>query len=454
MPRRGSRVRISSSANFFRGVITLTTSTLTKLAPTEVELEIPISQEEIAAAEERAFKKLSRNAKVPGFRPGKIPRKVFEQNYGSETINSQAMEDVVPEAYTRAVREHDIDPVERPHMELLPHEDGKPIRIKATVSIRPDIDLKPYKGIAIESESVNVTDDDVERSLQALARDRGTLVPVDRPAAVGDYVVMDFAGKIDGVPFPGGTANGQTTQLVEDQFIPGFVSGIAGMKAGESKDVAAKFPDDYSEKDLAGKEAVFSVSVHDVKEMEAPQIDDEFAKTVSKNESLADLKEDIRKRLDVIARNKGRKELGNKLMDRLLEQHDFPLPPVMIDHEIENMLNDARGFAGRMGLSWEDYLKTTEKNEDELRAQFRPDAEKRVKGTLIIEAIAKAENINATPADVQAELAGLAEQYGQPIDRIRQALGNNVLSLMDGIVRSKTMDWLIEQADIKEASPA
>ncbi|MBC5816199.1 MAG: trigger factor [Candidatus Eremiobacteraeota bacterium] len=433
--------------------MTITTSTLTKLAPTEVELEIPITQDEISAAEERAFKRLARNAKVPGFRPGKIPRKVFEQNYGAETINSQAMEDIVPEAYTRAVREHDIEPVERPHMELLPQEDGKPIRIKATVSVRPAIELKKYKGVVVEADPVTVTDDDIERSLQALARDRATLVPVERAAKVGDYVVVDFEGKIDGVPFEGGTAENQTTELSEERFIPGFATGIAGMNAGETRDVAATFPQDYTKEDLAGKDAVFTVKLHDVKEMELPAIDDEFAKTVSKNETLADLREDVLKRLHAIAENKSRKDVGNKLMDKLLEQHDFPLPEIMVEHELDNMLQDARGFAARMSLSWEDYLKTTNKKEDELRTEFRTDAEKRVKGTLLIEAIAKAENINATPADVQAELSALAEQYGQPIERIKQALGNNLLSLMDGIVRSKTMDWLIEQAETKEATP-
>ena len=457
MPRRGSRVRISSSAPVFslrRSPIS--TSTLTKLAPTEVELEIPISQEEIAAAEDRAFKKLSRNAKVPGFRPGKIPRKVFEQNYGSEAISSQAMEDVVPEAYTRAIREHDIEPVERPHMELLPHEDGKPLRIKAKVAVRPQIELKEYKGVSVEGSPAVVTDEDVERSLQALARDRGTLVPVERAARVGDYVVVDFEGKIDGVAFDGGTATNQTTELSEERFIPGFATGIAGMNVGETREVTATFPADYGKDELAGKDAVFTVTLHDVKEMELPPVDDEFAKTVSKNETLADLKEDVRKRLDVIAQNKSRKEVGNKVMDALLAAHDFVLPEVMVGQEIENMLGDARGFATRMGLSWEDYLQNAGKTEDQMRSEFRADAEKRVKGTLIIEAIAKQENIHATPADVQAELQGLAEQYQQPVERIKQALGNNVLSLMDGIVRSKTMEWLIDNATVSEpaATPA
>ncbi len=362
------------------------------------------------------------------------------------------MEDLVPEAYSRAVREHAIEPVARPQMELMPDEAGMPLRVKAKVTIRPHIDLKDYKGIAVESDAVVVTEEDIERSLTALARDRATLVPVERAAAVGDYVVVDFEGKIDGVPFEGGTAENQTTELSEERFIPGFASGIAGMNAGETRDVTATFPQDYTQADLAGKDAVFTVKLHEVKELELPVMDDEFAKTVSKNTSLSELREDVSKRLEAIARDKSRKEMGNSVMDALLGSHEFPLPDVMVDQEVQNMLSDAHGFATRMGVSFEDYLKATNKQADGLEAEFRPDAEKRVKGTLLIEAIAKAENINATPADVQAELASLAQQYGQPIERIKQALGNNVLSLMDGIVRSKTMDWLIEHAQIKEAT--
>ncbi|GAC1659199.1 MAG: trigger factor [Vulcanimicrobiaceae bacterium] len=362
------------------------------------------------------------------------------------------MEDIVPEAYTRAIKEHAIEPVSRPQMEFLPHEDGMPMRVKAKVFVRPAIELKKYAGLSLETDAVVVTDEDIERSLVALARDRATLLPVDRPAKVGDYVVVDFEGKIDGVPFEGGTAENQTTELSEERFIPGFATGIAGMEPGQTKDVTATFPQDYTKAELAGKAAIFTVKLHEVKELELPPIDDEFAKTVSKNESLSSLRDDIRKRLEAIAKDKWRKQAGNDLMDALLAAHDFPLPEVMVEQEVENMLQDAHGFAARMGTTFEDYLKATGKDEDQLRTDFRPDAQKRVKGTLLIEAIAKAEKIAATPADVQAELASLAQQYGQPVERIKAALGNNLLSLMDGIVRSKTMDWLLEQATTKEAT--
>jgi trigger factor len=422
---------------------------LTRLAPTQVELEIPISPEELAEAEERAFRKLSKNVRLPGFRAGKVPRKVFEQNYGTESITGQAIDEVVPDVYAKAVREHDLEPVERPKMEILEQsEDGRPLRLKATVEVRPEITLAPYSGLEVQRDPIIVEDVDVDRSIEALAKERATLVPVDRPAQLGDVVTVDYEGKIDGVAFDGGTATNQVTELEEGRFIPGFATGIAGMKPGETKDVEAHFPDDYSEPSLSGKTAVFTVTMHDVKQLDLPAIDDEFAKTLSNNATVEELRADVRKRLRTIAEGRERRAVGNEIMERLMAAHDFALPQSMVDGEIEQLMNEAQAEAARAGVPFAEYLERGGKTEEQLRDEYRPDAERRVKGTLLIESIAKKENIAATPADISEELASLARQYGQPIARIRQALGNNVLSLMDGIVRQKTVDFLVENARI------
>jgi trigger factor len=426
----------------------VSTSTLTRLAPTQVELEIPITADEMAAAEERAFRRLAKNVKLPGFRAGKVPRKVFEQTYGSHSIENEALDEVVPEVYARAVREHELLPVERPKMELVPDEDGKPTRLKATVAVRPPIELGSYKGISIERELVEITDEDVDRSIQALAKERATLVPVDRPAELGDVVTMDYEGTIDGVAFEGGTAKGQMTELDEKRFIPGFASGIAGMRAGESKDVEAVFPSEYPSEELAGKTAVFHVTVHDVKALELPAIDDAFAKTLSENKTLDDLRSDVRRRLEAIAESRGRRAAGNAVMEKLVAMHDFPLPDVMVEREIDNTINDMSAQVSQDAGSFDDYLKEQGKTTEGLRAELRSEAEARVKGTLLIEAIARAEGINATPADIAEELAALSRQYGQPVERIRKALGNNVISLMDGIVRNKTLEFLVDNASV------
>jgi trigger factor len=437
----------------------MTSSTLTRLAPTQVELEIPISRDELAAAEERAFRKLVKNVKLPGFRVGKVPRRVFEQAYGRHTIASQAVEDVVPEAYAKAVREHDLDPVDRPKMQVVREEDGKPACIKATVEVRPEITLGQYRGVEVEIEPVTITDEDVEKSLTTLARERATLVPVERPAQIGDVVTLDYEGTIDGEPFEGGSSKGETIELEESRFVPGFASGIAGMTAGESRTIQATFPKEYAEPSLAGKTASFVVTLHEVKTLELPPIDDEFASAISECKNLDELRADVRARLEAIAKSRQRRAIGNAVVDRLMAAHDFPLPERLVEREVEQMIGDLGAQAARGGMSMDEYLEQKGKTEEELRTEYRPAAEARVKGSLLIEAIAKAEKITATPADLAEELAALSRQYGQPVDRIRQALGNNVLSLMDGIVRTKALDFLIDNADVKykaetQAEPA
>lgn len=395
-----------------------------------------------------------KKARLPGFRPGKIPRKVFEQAYGTDAITSQAMEEVLPDAYAAAVREHDLDPVDRPRMEVVEETEGRPTRLKATVEVRPQIELGDYKGIAISRPSAAVTDADVERSLEALAKDRATLVPVERAAAMGDVVTIDYEGRIDGELFDGGTAQNQVTELSTDRFIPGFVDGIAGMATGETKDVEARFPDDYSVERLAGKTATFHIALHDVKQLEIPPVDDEFAKSVSKNETLEELREDVRRRLGAIAESRGRRIVGNAIVEKLLAAHDFPLPPSLVDGEVDHLVSDVAGNAARSGKTLEESLAEDGKTEQELRAELRSEAESRVKTTLLIEQIAKIEQIAATPADVTQELEALSRQYGQPVARIRKALGNSLLSLMDGIVRNKTLDFLIDNAAITEETPS
>ena len=427
----------------------MTTSTLTRLAPTQVSLEVPITPDEFSAAEERAYRKLVKNVRLPGFRPGKVPRKVFEQNYGADAVANQALEDIVPELFAKAVREHDLQPIDRPHMEMLPvGDEGHPTGFKATVDVRPDIQLGTYKGIALKPADTGVSDEDVDRSLQSLARERGTLVPVERAAKLGDLVTIDYEGTIDGVAFEGGAAKGQLTELDEKRFIPGFATGIAGMSAGEAKGVEATFPADYPQQVLAGKTAVFAIVLHDVKELELPAIDDEFAKSISDHETLEVLRADVRTRLEAIAKQRARRELGNAAMENLLAAHDVELPASMVDREVEQMVRDTMTDAARSGMTFPDYLKGVGKTDEEVRAEYREAAKTRVKGTLLLEEIAKAENITATPTDVQAELESLSAQYGQPTSAIRKALGSNMLSLMDGIVRTKAIEFLIDNATI------
>ena len=422
-------------------------STLKTLDPTQVELEISITPEEYDAAQDAAFRKLARNAKIPGFRPGKVPRKIFESTYGSATILERALDDLLNAKYPAALEEHGIEPLTRPNVELVPTEEGQPPIFKAVVAVRPEFEPQDYVGIEISDVPETASDDDLDRTLEQMRRDAATLVPVDRPAQLGDTVTMDYAGTVDGVAFDGGTASGQETELQEDRFIPGFVAGIVGMRAGETKEVAMTFPDPYASPDLAGKDAVFTITVHEVKEPELPELDDELAKRISpKTETVDALKAEVKRRLDETVKRNARRRLTGEVIDKLLAANDFPLPAVLVERETDGLLDESRQYVARAGLTWGDYLTQSGKSEEELREGFKPEAERRVKTTLLVEAIAKKEGIQATQADVEAELAALSAQYGQPRERIIEALQSNVAALIDGIVRTKTMDRLIEQA--------
>jgi trigger factor len=429
-------------------------STLKSLDPTQVELEISITPEEYDAAQDAAFRKLSRNAKIKGFRPGKIPRKIFENTYGKETITAQAEDELLNKAYRAALEEHKIQALDRPAVERIDADaEGQPPRFKAIVSVVPEFDPQGYTAVEVTDVAEEATVADVDRTLEQMRKEAATLVPVDRPAQLGDTVVMDYEGKVDGVPFEGGAAQGQETELAEDRFIPGFVSGIVGMKAGESKDVPATFPDPYANPDLAGKDAVFTITVHDVKEPELPELDDELAKRVSRSEKLADLRDEVKRRLDETVKRNARRHMSAELLDKIVAANDFPLPAVLIEREIDNLMEESRQYVARAGIGWDEYLQQSGKTEAELREGFRPEAERRVKTSLLVEAIAKKEGVVATQEDVESELTALAAQYGQPRERIIQALQSNVAALIDGIVRTKTMDRLIEQATRVPAAP-
>jgi trigger factor len=422
-------------------------STLKSLDPTQVELEISITPEEFSAAQDAAFRKLVRTAKIPGFRPGKVPRKIFENAYGPEGIIERALDDLLNTKYPAALEEHGIDPLTRPTVEVVPADDDtQPPHFKAVVAVRPEFEPKDYTGVEITDAPEAATDEDVERALESMRRDAATLIPVDRPAKLGDTVTMDYEGKIDDVAFEGGTATAQETELNEDRFIPGFVDGIVGMTAGQTKDVSAKFPEPYSNEDLAGKDAVFTITVHEVKEPELPELDDELAKRVSRSENLADLRTEVKRRLDETVKRNARRHFQGELLDKLTAANDFPLPDVLVERELANVLGETRQYVVRAGIPWDDYLAQSGKTEETLRGDARPEAERRVKTTLLVEAIAKKEGIVATQDDVENELAALSAQYGQPREKIIEALQANVPALIDGIVRTKTIDRLIEQA--------
>jgi trigger factor len=446
------------------------TATLKQLDPTRVELEIPISTEDLEAARDEAYRHLVKRAKVPGFRPGKVPRGIFEQHYGRGVIEEHALDELVPRAYSKAIEELDLYPVANPDLELLPPEaEGGNVRVKATVTVRPDITLGEYKGIEVPQERDTASDEEVDASLDTLRRDAAILVPVDRGIQIGDIATLDYEGRIKGEPFEGGSAEQSPTEIENGRFIPGFVEEILGMKTGDTKTFDVKFPDDFPKAELAGQDAQFTVTVHEVKERELPPLGDAFAERVAgRPMTLLELKVDIRRRLDSIAAGRARRTMSAKVLEKILEQHDFPLPEVLVEREIDALLEDTRSWVARtyggeqiegadaqaeIDRRWTAYLKDIGKTDSELREGFRAEAERRVKTSLFLAAVARAEGVEATREDIEHELEALGAQYHQPKERMLELLRPNLPSLAAGIVRTKTIDLLLDAAKVVPATP-
>ncbi len=424
-----------------------------KLAPTEVELDIEVSEQELSLARERAFRKLVQRYRLPGFRPGRVPRRIFERQMGTQTIEQQAVEDVVPQAYGDALKEHGLEPVDSPKIDLQKTDEGKVLRIKAKVAVRPDIVLADYREVALDRTPVQVTDDEVEHSLQTLRRRAATLEPVvDRGVQAGDIVTMDYAGTIDGEPFEGGSATGHTTEVTPERFIPGFAEQLYGARAGERRTVTGTFAENYHAEALRGKTAVFDVRVEEVKQTVLPDLDEAFVKNVSDKESVDAVRVDIRRRLEAVASAQSREAMQKQLLSTLLERHDFPLPEVLVDREVESLLTDAKNYMQRIGKPWEEYLQVKGVDESGLQLEYRPEAERRVKSALLLEEIAKNEKIDVTTADLESELDDLARSYGRSreamIDLIRRNTGFE--PLIGSVRKQKTVDFLLRSAVITD----
>lgn len=390
---------------------------------------------------------------MPGFRPGKVPRKIFEAQYGSGAIVEQALEKIIPIVYDRVIREETLEPIGRPEMELLPVEEGAPLRVRALVSVRPPIELGKYRGLELTGGPLAASDEQVEAALERLRREEATLVSVDRPAALGDIPTLDFEAKIDGVPFAGAQAKNEPMELTEGRYLPGFLEGVLGMSAGESKEISATFPEAYPAAELAGKTAVFTVTLHENKAAELPDLDDAFAARYGPAMTLQDLRKDVRAQLDQEVEEATQRAMAEQAVGLLLDTHDFELPELLSEAETEHLMRELRANVEQRGEQWETYLAETKTSEAELRAERAQEAARRVKTTLLIEAIAKAEEIRPTWEDIQAEGEALSRHYRRSRESIAQKIEQNPGAFLDGIIRSKTISFLLEHAVIDGVSP-
>ena len=429
-------------------------ATTEKLEGSKVKLTIEVSAEQFEAATQKAYQKAGKRFNVPGFRKGKAPRKVIENMYGPLAFFDDAFDIVYPEAYQAAIAEQGVEPVDRPDVSIETLPDGEnPLVFSLVVAVKPEVELGAYKGIEVEKRAYNVTDDEVDAAIAQLQEGVARMVDVDRPVENGDTVNLDYSGSVDGVKFDGGTAQGQTLTIGSGQFIPGFEEQMVGMAVGEEKDIEVTFPEEYHAENLAGKKAVFAVKVNGIQVKELPTLDDEFAKDVSEYDTLEALRDAKRQELLEQAEKNAKIQKENDVVRKAVENATVEVPDAMVERQIDSFLQDMGYRLQMQGISLEDYLKYTNTEISALRDQYRADAALRVKSQLVLEAISKAEAIEATPEEIGDKVAEYAKQFGNMTveDFEKNLQADDRQYFADQVVVEKTLALLVENA--KEVAP-
>ena len=392
-----------------------------KVEKSQVALTIEVGAQEFEAAVEKAYQKMRRKINVPGFRPGKAPRKIIEGMYGAEVFYEEAINIAFPEAYEAAVKEQELQVVGYPAVEVEGQVTKDGFTFKATVPVYPEVKLGQYKGLSAEKEEVKVSASDVDTRLKALADRNTRLVSVDREAKEGDTAVIDFEGFLDGKPFDGGKGENYSLELGSHTFIPGFEEQVVGMKAGDEKDLHVTFPEDYHQ-DLAGKAVVFKVKVHEVKEKEVPAMDDEFAKDVSEFDTLKDLKADLKKKITAEREDTAKRAFEDALMEQVAEGITADVPDAMVEAQARQFLDNFKMQLAQQGIKYDEYMKATGMDESKLVEDAKEPALKQVRMDLAMAAIIKEENIDATDEEVEAEFQKMADQYGMDLETVKKYL--------------------------------
>ena len=418
-----------------------------KLEENRGVLTVEVEADKVNEGLDAAFKKVVKQINVPGFRKGKMPRPLFEQRFGVESLYQDALDFILPEAYAAAVEEAGIDPVDRPEIDVEQIEKGKNLIFKATVTVKPEVKLGDYKGLEVEAVNTEVTDEDVNNELTRMQERFAELVVKEEgKAELGDTVVIDFEGFVDGEAFEGGKAENYSLELGSNSFIPGFEDQVVGLEAGQEKDIEVSFPEEYHAAELAGKPAVFKIKLHEMKTKQLPELDDEFAKDADEEvETLAELKEKTKKSLEESKKNDAENKVRDAVVDKATANAEVVIPEVMVENELDQMMKEFEQRLQMQGMNLELYFQFSGQDEAALKGQMKEDAEKRVRMNLVLEAIVKAENINVTDEEVDAEIAKMAEMYQMQVDQIKAALGSLEGIKADMNIR-KAVDFLVENS--------
>lgn len=402
----------------------------TKKKDQDGELSFEIDQDTIKKGLDTAFRRVRRNLNVPGFRKGKVPRVVFDQMYGEPALYQDALKAVLPGAYSAAVTETEIKPVSQPQVSVESMEPDQPWKIKATVAVEPEVKLGQFQKLEVKKQNTEVKDQDVTDELERLQKQQAELVlKEDGKSQKGDTVVIDYQGTIDGKAFDGGSAENYSLELGSNTFIPGFEDQLVDHQSGDQVDVKVTFPKDYQSKDLAGKEAHFQTTIHEIKTKELPKLDDDFAKDVDEGvDTLDDLKKKIKDRLTKQRQQQAEDKIEEEAVDKAINNAEFEkIPQAMIDQDVQNQVDQFLGNMQRQGINPQMYYQMTGTTEDDIKKRFSQDSEKRVKTNLLLEAIVKQEDIKVTKEERDQEIKDLASEYGMKEEDVRGALTDEML---------------------------
>ena len=396
---------------------------------------------------DEAFVETRKKITVPGFRKGRVPRQIFNQMYGEESLYQDALNKVLPDAYNEAVKETNIQPVDQPKIDIKSMEKGQPWVLTAEVDVMPEVKLGEYKGMEVPAQDTTVTDADVDDALETKRQQQAELVlKEDKPAEKGDTVVIDYKGSVDGEEFDGGSAENYSLELGSGSFIPGFEDQLIGHNADEDVDVNVTFPEDYHAKNLAGKDALFKVKIHEIKEKQLPELDDDFAKDVDEDvDTLAELKEKTKKQLQEEKDNQAKAAIEDAAINKAVANAEIQdIPQAMLDDDTNRQMQQYLAGMQQQGISPQMYFQITGTKEEDLKKQFANDAAQRVKTNLVLEAIVDDANLDATDEEIAKEISDLAKQYGMEEDAVKKALSKDML--MNDIKIRKAVDLVADSA--------
>lgn len=422
-------------------------TSMEKLGNNVVALRIEVDESEVTRAIEQGYKKVVRNVIIPGFRKGKAPRKLLELRLGKEPVQKEAMDMLMPKAYSAAVQEMALEPIDQPKVDVEQFEEGKPFVFKATVEVMPEVRLGDYRSVRAEREDFPVTDEDVTKYLEMLRERHARLVDAGKEEIEkGDFAVIDFEGFVEDRPMKDGKGKEQVLEVGGGRFLPGFEDQLIGARIGEKREVLVKFPEDYQPGEFAGKEAVFSVTVKDIKRKEVPEATDDFAREVGNFATFAELIGDIRSKLEKAAEDRAKVSFRNKVVEKVVEGAEVELPEVMVNRTIDQMVREFTQRLSGQTMTLEKYLEAVGMDEAAFREQFRKDAEREVKTRLVLDGVARAEGIQAGDEEVEARIQQIAQDLGRDAGDVKKLFvrQGGIEGLKDAIRRDKTISSLAE----------